>query len=150
MTAASHYSISAYFANRSDADKAARELQAAGFSAGQINTSEQQVARQDSRTLTSDEYSPDSATASVAAHPESFADKVRDFFAGETADSDINDHSITNQAHVDISARSYRESSVYVVTVRASDRVAEAGQILTRNNGELSDKPEEYPRVPEA
>ncbi len=159
----------AYFDKQSDAENAVRELQSAGFRADQIGSSFDDFDHEDygdterasSSTLTSDQYSPNSATATSSAHHESFWDKVKDFFSGETADSDINDHTITNREHADISDRAYKPSNTDwqssgirvpdsyhsrlssgggLVTVYAKARLDEAEKILTRNHGEIDRK----------
>jgi hypothetical protein len=158
--------VAAYFDRQSDAENAVRELQSAGFRADQIGSSYDDFDHEDygdadrgsARFLTSDAYSPNSATATSSAHHESFWDKVKDFFSGETADSDINDHTTTDRGHTDISDRPYtagnagwQSSGIRVpnsyhsrlnsggglVTVHATDLVDEAEQILRRNHGEI-------------
>ncbi len=158
--------VAAYFDKQSDAENAVRELQSAGFRADQIGSSFDDFDQEDygdttkasNRSLTSDAYSPNSATSTSSAYHESFWDKVKDFFSGETADSDINDHTITNREHTDISDRPYTASSTGwqssvlrvpdtyhsrmnsgggLVTVHANDLVDEAEQILRRNHGEI-------------
>ena len=111
-------------------------------------------ARTSNRNLTSDEYSPNSATSSASAHHESFWDKVKDFFSGETTDSDINDHTTTDRQYAHVSDRGYTggwnggvmipsryrdriQQGGGLVTVHASDRADEAEQILKRNQGEI-------------
>ena len=158
-TASQTYMVAAYFQKQSDAESAIRELQKAGFRSDQIGTSfddfDQEdwgdVTKQPSNKLTSDEYSPNSANSSAAAHHESFWDKVKDFFSGETADSDINDHSVTTRAHQDITNRGWQGSGIRVpssyesrfknggglVMVHSGDRTNEAERILTRNHGEI-------------
>jgi len=157
--ASQSYMVAAYFEKEPDAENALRELQAAGFRSNQIGTSFGDLDPEDGednrgpskRTLTSDAYSPNSATETAAARHESFWDKVKDFFSGETADSDINDNSIVDRAHQNITDRGWRSSGIRVpisyhtrlneggglVTVHSSDRVDEAEKILARNNGQV-------------
>lgn len=167
-TASQRQIVAAYFDKQSDAENAIRDLQAAGFRSDQIGSSYEDYDQQaqefdqlgdvgtvtDKRTLTSDQYSPNSATSSVSGHHESFWDKVKDFFSGETADSDINDSATTNRAHTDVSDRAYSggwnggmlvpgqyrdrlHSGGGLVTVQAKDRAEEAAEILRRNQGEI-------------
>lgn len=158
-TASQTYMVAAYFQEQSDAENAIRDLQKAGFRSDQIGTSfddfDQEdwgdVTKRPSNQLTSDEYSPNSANASAAAHDESFWQKVKDFFSGETADSDINDHSVVNRAHQDITDRSWQSSGIRIpdtydtrltkgeglVLVHSGDRSIEAETILARNHGEI-------------
>lgn len=164
-TASQSYMVAAYFHKQSDAENAIRELQKAGFRSNQIGTSfddfDQEdwgdVTKRPSNKLTSDEYSPNSANATAAGHPESFWEKVKDFFSGETADSDINDHSVTSRAHQDITDRAWQTGGSWdrtgfripatyndrltkggvLVTVAAADRAKEAENILTRSHGEI-------------
>ena len=144
--------VAAYFASRSDAESAVRELKSRGFQNEQVTLAETGFERPANR-ITSDEYSPNSAVASAATHPESFAGKVKDFFSGETADSDINDNPLVDGPHVDITDRPYQPKS-YVVTVRNADRTAEAQQILLRHHGRIDPDDgtgkTEYVKVPDA
>jgi len=158
MSTTSRNVVAAYFDKQSDAENAVRELQSAGFRADQIGSSFDDFDQEDygdttkgsNRTLTSDEYSPNSATLTSSAHDESFWDKVKDFFTGETADSDINDHTITNRDHADISDRAWQSgmrvpnryenrlsSGGGLVMVHGESRLDEAERILTRNHGEI-------------
>lgn len=167
-TASQRQIVAAYFDKQSDAENAIRDLQTAGFRSDQIGSSYEDYDQQtqdfdqlgnvgttgNRRDLTSDEYSPNSATSSVSAHNESFWDKVKDFFSGETADSDINDHTTTNRAHADVSDRAYSggwnggmlvpdqyrdriHNGGGLVTVHAEGRLDDAEQILRRNHGEI-------------
>ena len=160
------YVVAAYFERQSDAENAVRELQAAGFRSNQIGSSFEDsvpeeydqlgyVGTVQDRQVASDEYSANSATSSASAHHESFWDKVKDFFSGETADSDINDNAITTEAHGSVTNRagqtSWQSSGIHVpnsyderlkkggglITVHAQDRAEEAEQILTRSNGQI-------------
>ncbi len=145
-TAGQGRGIAAYFSHRSDSESAIRELRAAGFPPSQIAS-----LPEDAR-LTSDEYSPNSATASTAAHAESAGDRIKDIFSGETADSDLNDHYVVEKRHADITDRPYKPTR-FLVIVDTPDRVAEAKQILTRYHGEIdrdygSAETSEYARVP--
>jgi uncharacterized protein (TIGR02271 family) len=161
-TASQGQVVAAFFDKQSDAENAIRDLQAAGFRSDQIGSSFEDLDQEDyaattensNRSLTSDQYSPNSATSSVSAHHESFWDKVKDFFSGETTDSDINDHTTTDREYAHVSDRAYAggwnggmlipdryrdriNRGGGLVTVHASDRLNEAQQILKRNHGEI-------------
>jgi hypothetical protein len=122
--------VTACFQKHSDAENAVCDLQAAGFRSDQITSST------DDAKLTSDEYSPNSATASTAAHAESAGDRIRDVFSGKTADSDLNDNYVVEKGHADITARAYKPTR-FMVMVDTPDRVAEAKQVLVRHHGEI-------------
>lgn len=158
-TASQGQVVAAYFEKQSDAENAVRDLQTAGFRSDQIGSSFEDFDHEDygdtdeasARQLTSADYSPNSADSSVSAHHESFWEKVKDFFSGETTDSDINDHTTTDRQYAHVSDRSYggdwgRIPDQYgdrirqgggLVTVYAQDRFDEAEKILTRNNGKI-------------
>jgi len=158
-TASQGQVVAAYFDKQADAESAVRDLQTVGFRSDQIGTSYDDFDQEDygdtdqgsDQKITSDQYSPNSGTASTSAHHESFWDKVKDFFSGETTDSDINDHSTTDRQYAHVSDRSYAgdwnsipdryrdrvNDGGGLVTVHASDRIKEAEQILTRNHGQI-------------
>ncbi len=121
-------------------------MRAASFAPDQI------ISLPEDAKLTSDEYSPNSATASTAAHAESAGDRIKDIFSGKIADSDLNDHNVVEKGHADITARNYKPTR-FLVIVDAPERTAEAKQILTRHHGEIdpnvaSAETSGYTRVP--
>ncbi len=143
--------VTAYFADRADAEHAISELRAAGFNSDDIRCPGDEGARLSYRSLTSDQYSPSSATIAAAEGGGSFMEKLKHVFSPEPADSDVNDHTAISRAHAQggydgrqdpgmaasYALRDRQTKPERVVSVYARDRVWEAQQILTRYRGEI-------------
>lgn len=146
-TSTSQSVIIAFFNEHSDVEHAVRDLQKAGFRADQIGTSYEDYDVEDRNAGAS-------STVKGGEDHRSFWQKIEDFFSGEEHHSNV---SATTESDSDWSDRGltipdrYRDrmrTGGEMVSVRATDRKAEATQILTRNNGQIDEDYASYREHP--
>ncbi len=126
--------IVAFFNNHSDAERAMRDLQTAGFRSDQIGSSYEDYDADDLGVRSS-------SAASQGTDHRSFWQKIEDFFTGEAHDrkdkttltSGWSDRGIAVPARY----ADRMSSGGELVSVQAAGRETEATEILTRNNGQI-------------
>jgi hypothetical protein len=121
--------IIAFFKKKEDAYKAISELRQSGFTTDQIGL------------MTGDEYQSTAGEGTRAKHDESFWDKVKDFFTGESHEAeDIDYRETSSRWNWDTNRADYYYNGINaggaLVSVTGS-RIVEAQRILKNAGGDL-------------